>query len=135
MLEAYFNFMLIFFSVDVNECDFNPCENNGTCVNNNGSYTCNCTDGWKNRNCIEGYKNWKITSSYEFLNRVTLTNAIVIFKYICFIDSFTDINECDVHFPCQNNGTCVNNNGSYYCDCKGGWQGHDCEIGKFLFFV
>lgn len=68
------------------------------------------------------------------LNCFSFTNAIVIFKkYICFVDSFTDINECDVRFPCQNNGTCVNSKGSYYCDCNEGWQGHDCEIGKFCF--
>lgn len=99
-------------------------------MNNNGSYTCNCTDGWKNKNCIEGCKkNWKIT-----LIASLLPMLLWFSNYNCFVDSFTDINECDVHFPCQNNGTCVNNNGSYYCDCKEGWQGHDCEIGKFLFF-
>lgn len=72
-MGVYFN--SLFLSSDVNECDFNPCENNGTCVNNNGSYTCNCTDGWKNKNCIEGYKKLK-----NYSNRFSFTNAIVIFK-------------------------------------------------------
>lgn len=31
--------------------------------------------------------------------------------------------------PCQNNGTCLNNNGSYACTCKEGWQGNNCEDG------
>lgn len=42
------------YTADINECDFDPCENNGTCINSNGSYTCNCTDGWKDINCLQG---------------------------------------------------------------------------------
>lgn len=45
----------------------------------------------------------------------------------CFY--FSDINECDMLLPCQNNGTCLNNNGSYACTCKEGWQGYNCEDG------
>ena len=42
-----------FFS-DVNECKSSPCENNGTCINSIGSYTCDCTDGWKDKDCKTG---------------------------------------------------------------------------------
>lgn len=44
---------------------------------------------------------------------------------------FVDKNECEVS-PCQNNGTCINNDGSYSCDCSAGWTGHDCETGLFI---
>lgn len=43
-----------FFYVDVDECDLSPCFNNGTCINTNGSYACNCTAGWKSKDCDEG---------------------------------------------------------------------------------
>lgn len=39
---------------DVNECNNSPCHNNGTCTNNEGSYTCSCAGGWKGHNCEEG---------------------------------------------------------------------------------
>lgn len=42
------------FLIDINECDFTPCDNNGTCINSEGSYSCNCTDGWTDKNCNEG---------------------------------------------------------------------------------
>lgn len=31
----------------------------------------------------------------------------------------------------MHNGTCINNNGSYVCECIAGWQGHHCEDGNF----
>lgn len=40
--------------LDTNECNFNPCQNNGTCVNSMGSYTCDCIDGWEDQNCEKG---------------------------------------------------------------------------------
>lgn len=44
---------------------------------------------------------------------------------------FTDNDEC-TSYPCQNNGTCVNNVGSYSCECLEGWMGDVCEIGNEL---
>lgn len=34
------------FSVDVNECDEDPCEGKGRCINSYGSYTCHCHSGY-----------------------------------------------------------------------------------------
>jgi hypothetical protein len=47
---------------------------------------------------------------------------------------FSDDNECEAPegSPCQNNGTCINTQGSYQCDCVEGWQNHDCQDGKCL---
>lgn len=42
--------------LDVQECStINPCLNNGTCFNNNGSYSCQCTEGWQGQNCETGW--------------------------------------------------------------------------------
>jgi hypothetical protein len=40
--------------VDLNECNMEPCENNGTCHNNNGSYTCECMKGFQGQHCQDG---------------------------------------------------------------------------------
>lgn len=42
------------FFVDKNECLSEPCENNGTCINSQGSYKCDCNNGWTGKDCIEG---------------------------------------------------------------------------------
>lgn len=43
--------------------------------------------------------------------------------------AIADIDECTIE-PCENNGTCHNNNGSYQCECMNGFQGHHCGDGK-----
>ena len=36
-------------------CDPNPCENGGTCIDNQvGGYVCKCKPGFKGRDCDEG---------------------------------------------------------------------------------
>lgn len=121
--------------LDLNECDFSPCDNNGTCINNNGSYVCSCTDGWTDKNCKEGtsfvcIKNKFIsyTSNDNCYDKNGNTFIVDLTVFIFYID----INECKENHPCQNNGTCINNNGSYICQCTEGWQGHDCQIGKSI---
>lgn len=47
--------MLFFFFLDVNECVvYQPCQNNGTCTNSEGSYTCTCENGWIDQHCETG---------------------------------------------------------------------------------
>lgn len=45
----------------------------------------------------------------------------------------SDVNECDAS-PCHNNGTCINNAGSYICTCAAGWEGYNCEEGTLNFY-
>lgn len=41
--------------LDVNECVvYQPCQNNGTCTNSEGSYTCTCENGWIDQHCETG---------------------------------------------------------------------------------
>lgn len=46
--------ILIFYSLDINECKSNPCQNGGFCENTNGFYQCRCADGWMGQNCQIG---------------------------------------------------------------------------------
>ena len=49
-------------------------------------------------------------------------------KY-CF--NLPDIDDCN-GVVCENGGTCVDNIGSYTCDCSKGFTGRHCEQGKPL---
>lgn len=80
--------------------------------------------GWKDKNCDEGMQ-------YHYNNPSLMYYTT---KHQSFVTQFilTDVNECD-NSPCQNGGTCINSNGSYYCDCTDGWTSNitDCETGIF----
>ena len=45
----------------------------------------------------------------------------------------TDFEECDSN-PCQNGGRCLDGHGEhwYNCTCEPGYNGTDCEQGKFI---
>jgi hypothetical protein len=38
-----------------------------------------------------------------------------------------DVDECKTIFPCKNNGTCINEEGSYNCFCNSDYYGDNCE--------
>ena len=40
--------------LDINECDQQPCQNNGSCTNTAGLYNCNCLSGYNGTNCELG---------------------------------------------------------------------------------
>ena len=40
--------------LDIDECNPNPCLNNGTCFDGIANYTCNCTTGFGGANCENG---------------------------------------------------------------------------------
>jgi len=47
---------------------------------------------------------------------------------------FLNVAPCSSN-PCQNGGTCANNNNNtspyYTCSCANGFTGHTCQIGKW----
>lgn len=42
--------------LDINECEAqpHPCSPNGRCVNSDGDFTCECSNGWTGYNCLTG---------------------------------------------------------------------------------
>uniref|UniRef100_A0A8C3PAB4 Coagulation factor VII n=1 Tax=Chrysemys picta bellii TaxID=8478 RepID=A0A8C3PAB4_CHRPI len=40
--------------VDANQCDSNPCQNGGTCVDQFQAYVCLCPEEYKGKNCEKG---------------------------------------------------------------------------------
>lgn len=46
------NFIIVI--ADVNECESNPCLNNGGCIDSINGYICNCKDGYSGDICESG---------------------------------------------------------------------------------
>lgn len=51
---------MILFSIDINECLSQPCQNGGTCSDDINGYICTCLNGFAGANCDFG--NWKTNS-------------------------------------------------------------------------
>ena len=89
---------------DINECRIgnHTCEQK--CVNTNGSYYCDCLNGYKVR---RDKRTCKGNNNDHLLWELLLTHI--------------DINECssDTH-GCEQN--CVNTDGSYHCECQSGYE-------------
>lgn len=76
----------------------------------------------------------KTVKQVEEIFHFTRVKNVASFKFsinvplIMFYITNADIDECTEE-PCENNGTCHNNNGSYQCECMNGFQGHHCGEG------
>ena len=107
----------------MNECDSNPCLNNGTCVDKINSFNCTCPGGFTGNRCETGNYN-----STPFLMK-SIKRTI---NYVLFLTgsvlSLADINECASN-PCLNNGTCVDKINRFHCTCPEGWIGKRCATG------
>ena len=106
--------------VDINECETNPCRNNGTCINLVNDYSCNCTNNWTGRNC-----------SICPLNCNNGTQSLDC--SICTCDAGysgdsceTNINECSPN-PCENEGNCIDGINNFSCNCANLWMGRTCN--------
>uniref|UniRef100_A0A3B3VK73 Latent-transforming growth factor beta-binding protein 1 n=1 Tax=Poecilia latipinna TaxID=48699 RepID=A0A3B3VK73_9TELE len=106
----------LFDFVDVNECEMDPCEGKGHCINSYGSYTCQCHSGYsqvitQNRKFCQGETQSTVNSHFSF-SVTTFFSALL---------DLADINECSMPNKCQN-GQCVNTEGSFTCECNDGYS-------------
>ncbi|XP_030592528.1 adhesion G protein-coupled receptor E1-like [Archocentrus centrarchus] len=139
---------------DINECeDYNSCGDNTICKNTNGSYYCQCQDGFRSPTgevnfTVGGCKD--IQECSEITNicgpNAKCDNAIPYYLCICndgFISttgkknfsrdenaSCEDIDECQRENVCGHNASCINTQGSYYCVCNAGFE---LKSGRFIF--
>lgn len=92
---------------DIDECLSSPCQNGGTCHNEEGRYRCECQQVTVN---LTRYGNGQ---KLEFLSGFKGDNCEV------------DINECHYSSPsiCLHNGSCTNTHGDYNCLCGSVYDG------------
>ena len=55
--EEHILFIFVtFLTEDIDECLAEPCGNEGTCENTDGSFTCFCVEGWTGETCDGNYR-------------------------------------------------------------------------------
>ncbi|XP_061073753.1 protocadherin Fat 4 [Conger conger] len=118
---------------DVDECEGDPCQNGGTCVNHLGGFTCHCARGFSGKHCHSDVDEcWNI----QCYNGGTCLNMQGAFYCSCtlgyegeFCQEFVD--PC-ASSPCVQ-GTCQNHLTGYACDCPFGVGGAHCEEESYGF--
>ncbi len=116
-------------SVNINECQGNPCQNEGACVDLTGGFTCFCAPGFTGSTCDSEINFCSNDSCSPNGVCNSLSNG-----FECLCDAgFTgdmcdiDIDECDSN-PCLNGGSCIDGIGSFMCLCEPGFTGQFCNI-------
>lgn len=130
---------------EIDECDSDPCQNGGTCIDKVGEYECECTEGqyWP---AVSGINIF----SFEFHCLVgCLAAGLQIspllsrqFICLCYIPGWTgtncetDIDECkEFNITCENGGECVNLPGAWFCNCTGtGFEGKSIILPDLAFW-
>ena len=129
---------------DVNECEIGTaqCPDHSTCVNIEGSYECNCNDGWKKpangKNICKDIDECASDDANKCPDDATCNNTEGSYECVCNDpleeiltnpgpDSWFfchDINECfnDVD-NCVDVAMCTDTLGSFFCTCPEGYTG------------
>ncbi|MBN3299790.1 CRUM1 protein, partial [Amia calva] len=113
----------------ITNCSDVPCHHNGTCIDLDGRYLCQCLPGFRRDYCEE---NINECEPMPCKNGAICLDGMN--EYHCFcVPGFQgnnceiDINECASR-PCENNGTCINEKDRYVCECRLGYTGVNCEV-------
>ncbi|XP_062981542.1 protein eyes shut homolog [Elgaria multicarinata webbii] len=114
---------------DINECIFNPCKNQGHCVDGVNSFRCFCRDGFSGTLCeveINECGSSPCANSgtcIDLINRFLCNCPPGYYGSLCELD----VNECET-LPCLHGGSCFNKPGGYQCVCAPGFTGNRCEV-------
>ena len=106
---------------DIDECAANAdlCLNDGTCINTDGSFHCQCLTGYTGITCESGETFYSGQSNGL---RIELKKLSL------------DVDECMTQ-PCENDGQCTNSVGSFSCACTPQWSGKLCQTGNNVLLV
>ena len=77
------NYFLVLCHLDINDCQPNPCMNNGICVDGINSFSCNCAHGFIGKHCtISKFTVFlEFTLIYQYLRKFTIKEHLDINRY------------------------------------------------------
>lgn len=109
-------------------CAEDPCQNDGTCVNGDEGYTCECAPGFTGSDCeleIDECADDPCVNG-------DCTDQVAGYACACLpgyegSNCETNTNECALS-PCDNGGICTDGVNGYSCQCDAGFAGTDCEL-------
>ena len=112
-----------FCHIKINYCLSQPCENGGICASTATDFSCTCPSNYTGSTC-------------SILNDSCATPPCLNYQtHICPTglanppECMEDIDECLLNQDlCKNEGQCVNDFGTYHCQCHPHYQGDDCSI-------
>ena len=109
------------------DCSHNPCLNNGTCLTENNTFICICTENYYGGACNK-YNDCESSPCENGGICNDLNNA---YNCTC-VDGFNGTNcENDTRAcasdPCKNGGSCNDHINGYNCTCLPGYDGVNCN--------
>lgn len=115
---------------DIDECQANPCLNNGVCFDYYGSYICNCPEGFEGQNCE---LNLNECLSGPCANDGECIDDVGTYHCEC-LPGFTG-RHCELKGLCENaacppNSICVEDAHGPQCVCNPGFMGNppNCTV-------
>ena len=105
---------------EADECESNPCNNGGTCVDDLAFYTCICAAGYEGDQCDTGEMMGNYMHFVAKRSKTTTANSLL---------PFIDIDDC-LGTPCEYGGACTDLVDDFSCDCTAGWMGNTCSQSK-----
>ncbi|XP_074656942.1 protein jagged-2-like [Tubulanus polymorphus] len=119
----------IYCQENVNDCVDNPCQNQGTCIDDVHSFRCICQDGWEGELCN---LNKDDCLPNPCRNNGSCIDMIADFTCLCegtwkgrICSQKTS--SCDSH-TCMNGGTCIDLGDTFTCQCAPKWEGLTCRL-------
>ncbi|XP_043226689.1 uncharacterized protein LOC122383897 [Amphibalanus amphitrite] len=111
-------------------CFSRPCQNLGVCHNiSSDHFECSCMAGFHGETCADF--NPCLSHPPPCQNGGTCYSDASN-KYSCICPPLYTGDTCDRRNPCQestcNNGTCHEEDDTFYCDCDPGYTGDHCEL-------
>lgn len=125
--EAFYGDACQFFNV--NDCpSLDICGDNGTCIDGNHSYSCQCDHGYKGDHCELIDDCFGVNCSSQGLC-MDGDNLYTCLCHAGFTGTNCEINIDDcISVSCSGQGKCVDGNSSHVCVCNPGFTGEDCAI-------
>merc|ERR1712151_816466 len=112
-------------------CENKPCANGAKCIDQVGSFKCECAQGWSGKTCTEDVDECK-ANTFTCPDHSTCQNRNGDYTCVCKAGyegdakKCTEIDECKSK-PCLNNGVCLDQVNGFKCICAYPYSGETCD--------